>query len=134
MKKIITLLFVLAGILGFTFVKGTIAQADMLVSPGVWVKGTSAVEEITIHLAYPLSEATEGVDLNILDKNYELFEPIEEGSFTMSADSRGDLVIKFVPEIGKYTIGDSYIVRVTIGEKSWDFTVTIKEAGVVDSE
>lgn len=140
MKKIITLLFVLAGILGFTFAKGTAAQTAMLVSPGVWVKGTSAVEEITIHVAYPLS-ALESVTLEVLEVQVlengdevpgALFEPIEEGNFTMSADSRGDLVIKFVPDIDLYAVDDSYFVRVTIGTEYSDSSViTVREAGIV---
>ncbi|MFC1711215.1 hypothetical protein ACFLZ1_01375 [Patescibacteria group bacterium] len=135
MKKIIYAIF--AVFLVFGFVKTNVAKAqdnqlDPLVSPRVWVIGANAVEEITVHVAYPYSES---LDVVLLVDDYF-------PQFRTFADDRGDLVIRFKPEISTDDVGDNHILTVKIGElgelydKDADFSVkelgpTMPDGGVV---
>jgi hypothetical protein len=137
MKKIIIgllALMVLAG--GITAAK-VLAQEFMQVSPRTWVLGSSGIEPIDIHLAVPLKSIvdrnTVGVEVyyfgevtdDSLDNKVEVVidEPISIG-----ADSRGDLVIKFVPALDGNLIGKSLFVEVTgiddlIDEENGEYTI-----------
>ncbi|MBU0757422.1 MAG: hypothetical protein KKF44_05115 [Nanoarchaeota archaeon] len=92
------------------------AQEDLLVSPRTWVLGTSAVEAITIHVARPYID--EGVVVEVWNEDDVLVEQFTE--LYLYEDLRGDLVIKFTPDLentDKYSVGSFYYVRVEINNK-----------------
>lgn len=119
MFKKILVLFLFAGVIFSTdAVSRTFAQEDIQISPRVWVIKSNVVNDITIHVAYNYVMAvSEGITLTVEGEKIEVFSPF--------ADSRGDLVIRFTPNMTLYSAGQTGTIVVTIGafEYSADFSV-----------
>lgn len=92
-KKFLVLLLLVGGVLSSNAIKSTKAQEEPIqVSPSVWVLGTNAVEDITVHVAYPYSNV-ESVEVSVDDV---AFEPT-----SVYFDARLELVFKFNPGLSE---------------------------------
>ena len=114
MKKIIIAVLALLLLAGGVTAAKVLAQEFMQVSPRTWVLGSAGAEAVDIHLAVPLLS----VDRNEIRVNVYDQDDIEIKTIVTStgADSRGDLVIKFVPDLTDVEEGDKLTVKVTENE------------------
>jgi len=122
MKKIIIAVLAVMFLVGGVTATKVLAQEFMQVSPRTWVLGSSGIEPIDIHLAVPLKSITDrslvGVEVYYYDYEDEEAEPLIkkveiEEDISIGADTRGDLVIKFVPILDTSLFEKSLFVEVT---------------------
>ncbi len=125
MKKIIIAVLALLLLAGGVTAAKVLAQEFMQVSPRTWVLGSSGIEPIDIHLAVPLKSIINREEVGVKvyykeilvdgegNETEKVVVPVEiEESISIGADSRGDLVIKFVPILDASLIGKSLTVKV----------------------
>ena len=110
MKKILLSLAIVALLVSsINIVSKTKAQEDVQVSPREWVLGSSGVEVIDVHIAVSLALVDrESVEVSVVGvEDYEgVVVPVEDMS--IGADRRGDLVIKFVPNLDEATVPEEF--------------------------
>lgn len=133
MKKFIQIFLAVSA---FTLLvsKVAVAQEPILISPSVWVLGTNAVEDITVHIEGQEYVSENEVSINIYSAVDEekLIEKIDEENIFTYTDNRGDLVIKFSPDMEKYDDGESYEVKIIVDGIDIDaVTISVKDVSKV---
>lgn len=85
------------------------AQEDYQISPRQWVLETEGLEVVDVHIAIPLSV----IDRDSVNVVIGGEVDVDVMNLAVGADSRGDLVIKFIPDLSLLEDGDLLDVKVS---------------------
>jgi len=108
MKKIIvSVVVMLLVVSGVKMVSKVGAQDEMQVSPREWVLGSAGIEVIDVHIATSLTlidRESVAVSVEGIGDYVGVSIPVENVS--VGSDNRGELVVKFVPDLSSAELPD----------------------------